>query len=126
MTTRIACGNCGLPKGYQMAALERIAANLRTVPAPHVALELMDRRCLRAPDDAERDRLMRVSAQASDFEVTKRSIQRVAQSRRRLCRSLKAEHALVTRLVGQSVSFPAGFCGPLCRCSDRRAVDGLS
>ena len=47
-----------------MAALERIAANLRTVLAAHVAFQFMDRRCLRSPHDVEGNGLMRVAAKA--------------------------------------------------------------
>jgi hypothetical protein len=43
-----------------------------------------------------------------------------------LRRTLKAEHALVPRLDGEPVGFLARFRRPLCRCPDRRAVDGLA
>ena len=53
----------------EMAALERIAANLRTVPASHVALQLVDRRGLRPPHDVKRDGLMRVAAEAAQEQT---------------------------------------------------------
>jgi hypothetical protein len=43
-----------------MAALVRIAPDLRAVVAPHVPFQLMNRRGLRPADDVERDGLMRV------------------------------------------------------------------
>jgi len=64
-----------------MAALVRIAANLRTVPAPHVALQFMDRRGLRSPHDVEGDNLMGVAAEAADFEIAVSRIECVAQPR---------------------------------------------
>ena len=52
-----------------MAALVRVAPDYRTVIAAHVALQLMDRRCLRTPHDVERDGLMGVAAEAADLEI---------------------------------------------------------
>jgi hypothetical protein len=39
---------------------------------------------------------------------------------------LEAEHALVPSLAGALVGLLARFCRPLCRRSDRYAVDGLA
>ena len=86
-----------------MAPLERIAPRLRTVLAPHVAFEFMDRRCLRSPHDVEGNGLMRVAAKAFHFEIAKPGVDRVTQRRRWLRRTLKAEHALIPRLAGQTV-----------------------
>ena len=52
-----------------MAPLIRIAANFRAVLTAHVAFEFMDRRRLRSPHDVEGDGLMRVAAEAFDFEI---------------------------------------------------------
>src|ERR1700730_4345526 len=46
---------------------------------------------------------------ASDFEIAVPSVERVAQSRRGLGRSLVAEHALVPGLAGEPVSLLARF-----------------
>lgn len=62
-----------------MTSLVGIAAHLRAVSAPRMALELMDRRCLWPPHDVERDRLMRVAAEASDFEIRISCVQRIAE-----------------------------------------------
>jgi hypothetical protein len=90
-----------------MAALVRIAPHLRAVLAPHVSLQLVDRGRLRAPHDVERHRLVRVAAKAFDFEIAVARIERVAQRRRWLRRTLKPEHALIPRLDGEPVGFLA-------------------
>jgi len=64
-----------------MAALARIAAHLRAVLAPHVALQFMDRRCLRSPYDVEGHGLIGVAAEATDFEIAVPGIERIAQRR---------------------------------------------
>ena len=84
MRRRIARRNLGGAQRDQMAPLVGIAPDFGTVLAPHVALQLMDRRRLRSPHDVERHGLMRVAAKALHFEVTKPGIERVAQRRRRL------------------------------------------
>ena len=73
-----------------MAPLVRIAAQLGAILAAHVALQLVDRRCLRAPHDIEPNGLMRVAAQAADLKVEIASIRCVVQRRRGLRRPLKA------------------------------------
>ena len=69
----------------------------------------------------ERDGLMRVAAKAFDFEVAVPGIERVAERRGWLCRSLKAEHALIPRLARQPVGclacFGRLFCGSPNRCA---------
>jgi hypothetical protein len=67
----------------------------------------VDGRRLGAPNDVQRHRLMRIAAEAFDFEIEIASVQRVTQRRRRLGRSLKAEHALVPSLTGEAVSLLA-------------------
>jgi hypothetical protein len=59
-----------------------VAPHLRAVLAAHVALQLMNRRALRSPHDVERDGLVRVAAEASDFETAVARIDRAAQRRR--------------------------------------------
>ena len=90
-----------------MAPLVRIAGHLRAVLASHVALQLMDRRCLRAAHDVERDRLMRVTAETADLEIDVAGIERVTERRRGLRRPLKGEHALIPGVAGELVGFPA-------------------
>jgi hypothetical protein len=60
-------------------ALVGIATDLRAILAPHVALQLMDRRHLRSPHDVEGNGLMRVAAKAADFKVAIARIERVAE-----------------------------------------------
>jgi hypothetical protein len=55
---------------------------------------------------------MRVAAKAFHFEITKPGVDRVAQRRRWLRRTLKAEHALVSRLAGEPVGVLACFRRP--------------
>jgi hypothetical protein len=69
---------------------------------------------------------MRVAAKAFHFKIAKPGVERIAQRRRWLRRSLIAEHALVPRLDGELVGLLAGFRRPLRRRPDRRAVDRLS
>jgi hypothetical protein len=47
-----------------MAAFVRIAPDFGALAAPHVALKLVNRRCLRSPHDVEGNGLMRVAAKA--------------------------------------------------------------
>jgi hypothetical protein len=59
----------------------------------------MDRRRLHASDDVECDRLVRVAAKATDFEIGIARVQRIADRRRRL--RLQPKHALVPSLAGE-------------------------
>jgi hypothetical protein len=86
----------------------------------------MDRRCLRSPHDVEGNGLVRVAAQATDFEIAVPGIEGIAERGRWLRRTLKAEHALVPRLDGQPVGFLAGFRRPLCRRPHRCAGNGFA
>ena len=95
-----------------MAALVGIASDFRAVLAAHISFQFMDRRCLRSPHDVEGNGLMRVAAKAFHFQIAEPGIDRVAQRRRWLRRTLKAEHALVPRLAGEPVGFLAGFRWP--------------
>jgi hypothetical protein len=74
----------------------------------------MNRRCLRSPHDVEGDGLMRVAAKAADFEITKTGIDRVAQRRRWLRRSVERQHALGPCLAGELVGLLARFRGRGC------------
>jgi hypothetical protein len=87
----------------QTAALVRITPNLRAVLAAHVALQLMDRRCLRSAHDVDGNSLIRVAAKAFHFEVAVTSVESIAERRRRLRRPLKTEHSFVPRLDGKPV-----------------------
>jgi hypothetical protein len=62
-----------------MAALVGIAANVRAVLVSHVALQFMDRCGLWPSYDVERDGLMRVAAEAADFEIEVTRIEGVAE-----------------------------------------------
>jgi hypothetical protein len=86
----------------------------------------MHRRRLRPTHDVEGDSLVGIATEASDFEISVSSIERVAQSRRRLSRFLVTEHALVPGFTGEPVCFLARLGRALRRCSDRTAVDCLS
>jgi hypothetical protein len=86
----------------------------------------MDRRRLRSPHDVQRDLLVRVAAKAFDFEIAVTGVESVAERGRWLRRSLKAQHALVPRLDGETVGLLARFGGALCRSPDGCAVDGLA
>ena len=86
---RIACVDLSRPQRDQMAALISVAANRRAVLAPQVPLQLVDRRCLRSPNDIESNGLMSVTTEASNFQIAVTGIERIAQSRRWLRRSLK-------------------------------------
>ena len=66
-----------------MTALEGIAAHPGTVPASHVALQLVDGRGLCPPHNIQGDGLMRVAAEAADFEIEVTSIEGIAERRRR-------------------------------------------
>src|SRR5258708_33739891 len=98
---RIVRGNLCLPQRDQMAPLVGIAPDLRAVLAPYVAFQFMDWRRFRSPHDVEGNRLMRVAAKATDFEIAKPGVDRVTQRGRWLRRPLKAEHALVPRLAAE-------------------------
>jgi hypothetical protein len=69
---------------------------------------------------------MRVAAKAFHFEIAKPGVDRIAERGRWLRRTLKAQHALVPRLDGELVGFPACFRRPLCRCPHRCAVNSFA
>ena len=47
----------------------------------HMALELVDRRCLRSADDVERNGLVGLAAEAAELEEAKPGIERITESR---------------------------------------------
>src|SRR6476660_9313212 len=98
-----------------MASLVGIASDFGALSAAHVACQLMDRRRLRSPHDVEGNGLMRVAAKAFHFEIAKPGVDRVAQRRRWLSRTLKAEHALVPRLDSEPVGFSCVLALPALR-----------
>src|SRR6476620_8401597 len=99
-----------------MASLVGIAPDFGALAATHVAFEFMDRRCLRSPHDVKGNGLVGVAAKAFHFEIAKPGFDRVAERRRWLRRTLKAEHALIPRLAGEPVGFLACFRRPFSRC----------
>src|SRR3954468_12905844 len=123
---RVLCGNLGWPQCHEMAALVGIAAQLRAVLAAHVALQLVNRRRLRTPDDIQRHGLVGIAAETPHFQIEVSGAQRVADGRRGLGRTLVAEHARVPGLAGEQVGFLAGFLGTLRRHPDRSAVEIFS
>jgi len=74
-----------------MAPLVRPPLKPRAILAPHVAFEFMDRRGLRAAHDVQRNSLMRVAAQAFDFEIAEPGVDRVTQRGRWLRFSSRGE-----------------------------------
>ena len=72
----------------------------------------MNRRRFRSPHDVEGNCLMRVAAKAFHFEIAEPGVDRIAQRRRWLRRSLKAEHALVPRLDRRAGRLPCGLPSP--------------
>src|SRR5258707_976017 len=106
-----------------MAALVRMTPDLRAVFAAHVALEIVDRCCLRPAHDVERDGLMRVAAQAADLEIAVTCVESVAERGRWLGRPLVAEHALIPGLARETISFLSRLAGALCRGPYRSTVD---
>jgi hypothetical protein len=110
---RVAGRNFVRSQRYELAALVGIATDLRTIPATHVSFQFVNRRCFGPPHDIQRHRLMRVAAKAFDFEIKITGVERVAERRRRLGRSPKAEHALVPSIAGEPVSLLARLSRPL-------------
>lgn len=126
MRWRIARRDLGSPQRNEMISLIRITPQLRAILAPHVALQLVNRRRLWPAHDVESDGLIGVATETSDFEVMVTRIEGITQRGRRLRRSLEGEHPLIPRLAGEPVGFRADFLRPLCRCLDRAAVNGLA
>jgi hypothetical protein len=62
------------------------------------------------PHYTRRNGLARVATETPHFKVQVAGVQRVTQGRRRLRRSLVAEHAIIPRLTRQPVGLLAGLC----------------
>ncbi len=92
-----------------MAPLVGVTPNFRALAAAHVAFEFVNRRCLGSPHDVEGNGLMRVASKAFHFEIAKPGVDRIAERRRWLRRTLKTEYARVP-----------------CRDPNGRAVDRLA
>jgi hypothetical protein len=86
----------------------------------------VDRCRLPPPHDIQGDRLVGVAAEAFDFEVEVAGIQRVAQGRGGLARSLKRHHPFVPSLAGEPIGLPACLGRPFLGCADRRATNALA
>ncbi len=104
-----------------MTVLIRVALLAGVALAPHVAVEFVDRRPLRPPDDIQRDSLVGLAAEALHLEVSVSGVERVAERRGGLGRALEGEHAGVPSLAGDGVGLQPGFLGPLGQVPDRRA-----
>src|SRR5262245_21884033 len=109
MRWRIARRDLGSPQRNEMTSLIRITPQLRAILAPHVALQLMNRRCLRSPHDVQGDSLIGVATETSDFKIDVTRIEGIPQGGRWLRRTLEGEHPLIPRLAGKPVGFLAGF-----------------
>src|SRR5258705_12123078 len=108
-----------------MAALVGVPPDFGALATPHVPLQFMDRCCLRSPHDIEGNGLM-LTTQAFHFEIAKPRVDRISQCGRRLCWTVKAEHALVPRLAGELVGLFARFRRALRRRPDRTAVNAFA
>jgi hypothetical protein len=69
---------------------------------------------------------MRTTTEAFDLEIAVASVQSVADRRRRLSRSLKAEHTRIPSLASQTVGIPSYGSGALSLRSYRLAEKVLS
>ena len=86
----------------------------------------MDRGGLWPSHDVERDGLVRVAAEAADFETEVASIEGVAERRGRLRWAAIAEHTPIPRLADKAVGFLAGGSGAFSRGPDVRAEHALA
>lgn len=86
--------------------------------APHVALQLVDRRRLRSPHNIERDGLVGVAAKAFYFEVSVPGVEGISESWRWLSWPLESKHPLVPGFTGKPVGHLARLRRPLGRCPD--------
>ena len=109
-----------------MATLVSIAAHLGAVLAAHVAFQFVDRRGLGSAHNVQGDGLMRIAAEAPDFETEKTRVEGIAERRRWLRRTFVPKHALIPRLTGKAVGFLARLGGALSRSPDRTAVNGFA
>jgi hypothetical protein len=61
-----------------MAALVRVAANLRAVLAAHVAFQFVDWGRLRPAHDVQRDRLVGIATEAPDLKISIAGVEGIA------------------------------------------------
>jgi hypothetical protein len=93
-----------VPQGNQVRPFVRIASHLRTIPAPHVPLKLVDRCRLRPADHIERNGLVCIATQTPHFKIEVAPVQRVTQCRRWLRGPTEAEReAAGTRWEGKPI-----------------------
>ena len=107
MLTAVVGRNHRRSQRHQMAALYGYP-DLRVIP-----IQLMDRRGLQSTDDIQRDRLMRVAAQAlHEIEVACRA--RLSRPPKRSMRLLQASHASLSAALRTSAacSAAARMAGP--------------
>jgi hypothetical protein len=109
-----------------MAALVRVAADLRAVLAAHVPLQFVDGGHLRPADDVQGHCLMRIAAEAADLKIEISGIKSIAQSGGGLCWPLVSEHTLIPRYASETVGFLPSLGRALRRMPDRTAVDALA
>src|SRR4030088_1092986 len=74
------------PQRHQVAALIRVAPDLRAILASHVTLQFVDRCRLRPTDNIQRHRLVRIAAEAPDFEIAVARVESVTSRGRRVGR----------------------------------------
>ena len=91
-----------------------------------IASGTVDGRRLRSAHDVERDGLVRVAAEAANFEINISGIERIAERGRRLRGAAIAEHSLSPRFAGKAVGFLAGGGGAFSRGPDGRAENGVA
>jgi hypothetical protein len=106
---------------HKRASLIRIASELRTVLAPHVAFKLMRR--LRTSNDIKRYGLIGVAPKTSNLKVKIAGIDGVANRRRRLRGAFVAKHSVIPRLAGELVGFLPRELGTFSRDFDPSAVE---
>src|SRR5260370_33595031 len=92
----------------------------------HVTLELVDRRRLWPAHDVERDRVIRVAAQAPDLKIAVAGVQRVTERGRWLGRPLVVEHAVIPGFARQTIRFLLRLPGELPRGPYTTTVDAFA
>jgi hypothetical protein len=92
-----------------MAALKRVTLKVGALTAAHVPLQLVDRRRLLPAHDVEGNGLMGATAEAFHLKVKVAGIERIAQRRRGLGRTLKGRHTLVPGFASELIGFLARF-----------------
>ncbi|MDB5618939.1 MAG: hypothetical protein JWQ24_3177 [Tardiphaga sp.] len=109
-----------------MAALARVAPNLRTTLAAHVTLQFVDGRGHRSTDHIKRHGLMGIAPVAADFQISEAGVEGIAHRWGRLGWPLVTQHAVISGLACQRIGVPSGDLGPFRGCPDRAAVQRLA